>query len=127
MQTHGVDSALACIDEALVLARQVEGSSNLPFAHLVRGEILLKRDPANRGPAEEAFQTALAIAKEQGARSWGLRAALALAKLYQSTDRPADAYAVLAPTLEGFAPTSEMFEIAEALALLAALEAGAHL
>ena len=41
-------------------------------------------------PAEEAFQTALAIAKEQGARSWGLRAASSLAKLYQSTARPAE-------------------------------------
>ena len=50
-----------------------------------------------------------------------LQAALALAKLYQSTGRPADAHAVLAPALEGFAPTPEMPEIAEAQALLAAL------
>ena len=50
-----------------------------------------------------------------------MRAALALAKLYQSTGRPADAHAVLAPALEGFAPTPEMPEIAEAQALLAAL------
>ena len=35
--------------------------------------------------------------------------------------RPADAHAVLAPALEGFAPTPEMPEIAEAQALLAAL------
>src|SRR5271157_3537029 len=44
-----------------------------------------------------------------------------LAKLYQSTGRPAEAHAVLAPALEGFAPTPEMPEIAEAQALLAAL------
>jgi hypothetical protein len=48
-------------------------------------------------------------------------AALSLAKLYQSTDRPAEAHAALAPALEGFAPTPEMPEIAEAQALLAAL------
>ena len=96
------------------------------FPHLLRGEILLKRDPANPAPAEEAFQTALAVAKEQGARSFGLRAALSLAKLYQSTGRPADAHAVLAPALEGFSPTPEMPEIAEAQALLVAIEAGAH-
>ena len=42
----------------------------------------------------------------------------ALAKLYQSTGRPAEAHAVLAPALEGFAPTPEMPEIAEAQALL---------
>ena len=46
---------------------------------------------------------------------------LSLAKLYQSTGRPADAHAVLAPALEGFSPTPEMPEIAEAQALLAAL------
>ena len=51
-----------------------------------------------------------------------MRAALALAKLYQSTARPADAHAVLGPALEGFSPTLEMPEIAEAQALLAALE-----
>ena len=91
--------------------------------HRARAEILLERDPANPAPAEEAFQRAIAIAKEQGARSWGLRAALSLAKLYQSTARPAEAHAVLAPALEGFAPTPELPEIAEAQALLTALAA----
>jgi hypothetical protein len=50
-----------------------------------------------------------------------LRAALALAKLYQSTSRPVEAHAVLAPSLEGFAPTPEMPEIAEAHGLLGEL------
>ncbi len=117
----GADRALARIDEGLALARQIENRCNLAFSHLLRGKLLLKRDPSNPDPAEEAFQTALDIAKQQGARSWGLRAALALAKLYQSTGRPADARAVLAPALEGFSPTPEMPEIAEAQALLAAL------
>jgi hypothetical protein len=63
----------------------------------------------------------------QGARSLGLQAALSLAKLYQSIACPADAHAVLAPALEGFSPTPEMPEIAEARALLEAIEAGAHL
>jgi predicted ATPase len=68
--------------------------------------------------AEKAFATAVAVAKEQGARSFGLQAALSLAKLYQSINRPVDARAVLASALEGFAPTPEMPEIAEALALM---------
>ena len=64
----------------------------------------------------------IAIAKEQGARSPVLLASLPLAKLYQSTGRPVDAHGILAPALEGFAPTPEMPEIAEAQALgLAAL------
>jgi hypothetical protein len=90
------------------------------FLHRLRGDILLKRDPANPAPAEDAYQTAIAVAKQQGARSYELLASLALAKLYQSTARPAQAHAVLA-LLEGFSPTPEMPEIAEAQALLAAL------
>jgi class 3 adenylate cyclase/predicted ATPase len=117
-QTHGAESALAHVDEALVLARRVEQHCNLPFAHLLRGDILLKRDAADPVPAEEAYRDAIAIAQQQGARSWGLRAALSLAKLYQSTGRPADAHAFLAPALEGFSPTPKMPEIAEAQALL---------
>jgi predicted ATPase len=120
-QTLGADSALARIDEALVLAHQVDDRCDLPFPHLLRGELLLKRNPSNPAPAEEALQAALEIAKQQGARSWFLRAALSLAKLYQSTGRSAEAHTVLAPALEGFAPTLEMPEVAEAQALLAEL------
>ena len=75
------------------------------LSHILRGKLLLERDPCNPALAEEAFQTALEIAKQQGARSWGLRAALSLAKLYQSTARLVDAHAALAPALDGFSPT----------------------
>jgi predicted ATPase len=80
--------------------------------------MLFKRDPADQASAEEALVTAIVVAKQQGTRSFELRAALALAKVYQSTGRPADAHAVLVPALEGFTPTPEMREIAEATALL---------
>lgn len=86
----------------------------------VRGSILLRRDPANIAPAEEAFLAAIAIARQQKARSFELRAAMALAKLYQSTGRDADAHAVLAPALEGFSPMAEFPEIEEAQNLFAA-------
>jgi predicted ATPase len=87
----------------------------------IRGEIPLKRDLANTAPAEEAFRTAIAIAQQQKARSFELRAALSLAKLYQSTNRAVDAHAVLAHALEGFAPTLEFPEIEQAQTLLAVL------
>ena len=61
------------------------------------------------------------MAQQQKAKSFELRAALSLAKLYQSTLRPAEAQAVLAPALDGFSPTPEFSEIAEAQALLASL------
>jgi tetratricopeptide (TPR) repeat protein len=120
-ETLGAERALARIEEAMTLVRHLENRCNLAFPHLLRGELLLKCDPPNPVAAEEAFRSALAIVKEQGARSWGLRAALSLAKLYQSTGRNAEAHAVLAPALEGFSPTPEMMEIAEARTLLSRL------
>jgi len=119
--TVGAEKALARIDEAITLARQVDSRSDFPFLHLLRGKLLLERDPSNPAPAEEAFQTAIAIAKQQGARSYELLASLALARLYQSTGRPDEARAVLAPALEGFSPTPEMPEVAEAQAPLESL------
>jgi predicted ATPase len=118
-----VDRAVAILDEALATCERTGHRASEAELHRVRGEMLLKRDRANPAAAEEALQTALAIARRQGARSWGLRAALSLAKLYQSTGRAVEAHAVLAPALEGFAPTTEFPEIAEAQTLLAALEA----
>ena len=117
-ETLSADGALARIDEAFDLSNQVEHRCSLPFLHRLRGEILLKRDPADPAPAEKALRTSIAIAKEQRACSPVLLASLALAKLYQSTARPADAHATLASALEGFAPTPEMPEIAEAAALM---------
>ena len=120
------ERALALINEGLAMAR--EGGQRVwdAFLHRLRGDFLLKRDLANPASAEDAYRTAIATAKEQGARSYELVASLSLAKLYQSNGRPTDAHAVLEPALEGFSPTPEMPEIAEAQALLAAIEAGAH-
>ena len=109
------------VDEGLALAQETEQRWSDVFLYRLRGEILLKQDATNSRLAEEAFQNALKIAQQQQARSFGLRAALSLAKLYQSTTRSVEAHAVLAPALEGFSPTPEMPEIAEAQTLLAAL------
>ena len=122
-----VDHALTLIGEGLAIAEEIGGHLFDPYLHRLRGNIRLRRDPTNLAPVEEAFQTAVAIAHQQGARSHGLRAALSLAKLYQSTSRLVEAQAILAPALEGFTPTDEMPEIAEAQALLVAIEAGGHM
>jgi tetratricopeptide (TPR) repeat protein len=114
-----IDDALASVAEGLALAEQTGGHRADSFLHRVRGDVLAEREPA---AAEAAYRQALRIARSQGARTFELQARHALAKLYQSTGRPADAHAVLAPALEGFAPTPEMPQIAEAQAMLAALE-----
>jgi predicted ATPase len=115
------DVALESVDAGIALAEEEGERWMAPSLFRRKGEILLKRGPPNPAPAEEAFQSAIAVAKEQGARSWRLQAALSLAKLYQSTGRLAEAHAVLAPALEGFSPTPEMPEIAEAISLSAQL------
>jgi predicted ATPase len=94
--------------------------------HRIRAGILLKRDMlkrdmANTAAAERALQTAIAVAQSQKAQSFELRAALSLAKLYRADNRDADAHAVLAPVVEGFPPTRQFPELAEAQALLSGL------
>jgi hypothetical protein len=88
------------------------------FLHQIRAKMF---NPPGTAPAEEALLAGIAAAQQQKARSLELRAALALAKLYQSTGRAGEAHAVLIPALEGFAPTQEFPEIEEAQTLLAAL------
>ena len=115
------EEALTSVDRAIRAAREGDIRFIDSLLHRIRGDILLWRDPANAAPAEEAYLTAIAVAREQGARSFGLLAALRLAKLYQSTGRPIDAHAILAPALEGFSATPQMPEIAEAQALVESL------
>ena len=116
--TGGYDRALMQIDQGLAIADETEERFTDPYLHRLRGECLLKREPGNSAPAEEAFQTSIAVAKQQGARSYELLAALSLAKLYQSTGRAAEACAILTPALDGFSATAEMPEINEAQTLL---------
>jgi predicted ATPase len=112
----GADGALTRVDEALALAAETGECWSDAFLHRIRGHILLKGDPANIGPAEQAFLTAIAVAQQQRAKSFELRAAVSLAKLYQSAGRAADAHAIVVPALEGFSQTLEFPEIAEAQA-----------
>jgi adenylate cyclase len=111
------ESALTRIDGALALTAETGERWSESFLHRIRGEILLKLDPTNPA-AEQAFRAAVAIAQAQGARSFELQAALGLARLYQSTARDAGAREVLGPVLDGFSPTAEMPEIAQAQALI---------
>jgi DNA-binding response OmpR family regulator/class 3 adenylate cyclase/predicted ATPase len=127
VEREGAEAALAEIDGALALSSETGDRWFEAVLHRIRGEILFKRNPADPAAAEAAFLAAIAVAQQQKARSFELRAALSLAKLYQSIGRPADAHDVLAPALQGFSPTPEFAAIAEARALLAAVEADASL
>jgi predicted ATPase len=117
------DRAVAILDEALATCDRAGYRAFEAELHRARGATLLKRDPANPALAEEAFHTAIAVAKRQSTRSFELRVALSLAKLYRECSRDDGALAVLAPALEGLAPTSEFPVFDEALELLAAIKA----
>jgi class 3 adenylate cyclase/predicted ATPase len=119
IEAEGGDAAAALvgIDEALALAGETGEHWFDAALHRIRGEILVKQNPADPAPAEAAFLAAIAVAQQQKARSFGLRAALSLAKLYQSTGHRIDAHDVLGPALEGFSPTLDFPQIAEAQAL----------
>jgi class 3 adenylate cyclase/predicted ATPase len=115
------DAGLRRLDDTLAEVERTEHHTHEAEMHRIRAEILLKRDPANTAAAEQSLQTAIAVAQSQKARSFELRAALSLAKLYRAANRDADAHAVLAPAVEGFPPTQQFPELTEAQALLAAL------
>ena len=115
------DRAIAIVDEALAVCGATGYRAFEAELRRTRGELLLRRDAADRDAAHGEFRGAIEVARRQRAQSFVLRAALSLAKLDQSLNRPANARAVLAPALEGFSPTPQMPEIAEAEALLARL------
>ena len=112
-ETLGLESALARIDDAIALARQVENRCNLAFPHLLRGELLLKRDPSNPAPAEEAFQTALAIARSR-ARGVGVCERRSSAReAYQSTGELVECPRHPRARARRLSPTPKCQEIAE--------------
>jgi len=115
------DAGLRRLDDALAELERTERRSYEAEMHRIRAEILLKRDRADTAAAEQSLQTAIAIAQSQKARSFELRAALSLAKLYRAANRDADAYAALAPAVEGFPPTQQFPELTDAQTLLSAL------
>ena len=119
---RNVEAALDILDHQLV---ETERSGQRWYdaeLHRVRGELLLRRDPTETSLAEHSLLRAIEIARGQHARSFELRAALSLAKLYHATRRIEEARALLAPALVGFSEGPELPEVGEAKRLLAALE-----
>ena len=69
-EAKGAQRGLSTIDAAVVEAAGTGFHQYAAETHRIRGEILLKRDRDDAAPAEEAFQTAIAVAKRQGTRSF---------------------------------------------------------
>ncbi|MBI3329877.1 MAG: hypothetical protein HYZ81_24610 [Nitrospinae bacterium] len=71
--------------------------------------------------AEACFQQALDIARRQQAKSWELRAAMSLSRLWQRQGKRAAARQLLAPIYGWFTEGFDTADLREARALLDAL------
>ena len=89
----------------------------------IAGEIaLMPRDP-DAGKAEKYFERALALARQQQAKSWELRAAMSLARLWRHQGKPQQARELLAPVYGWFTEGFDTRDLKEAKALLDELHA----
>jgi predicted ATPase len=73
----------------------------------------------NLAQAEAYFERALAVARQQQAKSWELRASMSLARLWRSQDKVQQARELLAPVYGWFTEGFDTRDLQEAKALLA--------
>jgi len=90
-------AALQFLDEAQTAIEASEERFVLAEIYRLAGEIALNAPESDAAKAAMHFQRALAIAREQRARSWELRAAMSLARLWHDQDRQDEARDLLAP------------------------------
>jgi predicted ATPase len=90
-------------------------------AYRLQGEFLLRQAVPDATQAEACFQRALAIARRQQAKSWELRTAMSLSRLWQRQGKRDDARELLAPIYGWFTEGFDTADLQEAKALLEAL------
>ena len=90
----------------------------LAEAHRLQGELWLRQIPPDTAQADACLQQALAIARQQQARSWELRAALSLSRLWQQQGQDVEARDLLAPIYGWFTEGFETVDLQEAQVLL---------
>jgi class 3 adenylate cyclase/predicted ATPase len=84
----------------------------------LKGELLLVRSPKYYEEAEACFRQAVATARRQQAKSWELRAAMSLSRLWQHQGKRAEARELLAPIYDWFTEGFDTADLREAKALL---------
>ena len=84
----------------------------------LKGALLLQQAVPDAAQAEACFQQALAIARQQQAKSWELRAAMSLSRLWEHQGKRAEAYELLAPIYGWFTEGFDTADLQEAQALL---------
>ena len=117
------DEAWHCIQEALAtVERTMEKWCEAEVARTA-GELVLTRPVENAAKAGRYFEHALAVARQQQAKSWELRAAMSLARLWRDQGKVQEAREMLAPVYGWFTEGFDTLDLKQAKALLDGLHA----
>ena len=112
------EAGLTALAEALTLAETTGERWYAPELYRLKGELLLQQNADNQAEAESCFQHALDLARDQQAKSFELRTANSLARLWKQQGKRQDAYDLLAPVYHWFTEGFTTLDLQEAKALL---------
>jgi predicted ATPase len=117
-ELHQFGDARRCADEAITIAEATNERWCEAEINRVAGEIALKSPEQDVAKAQSYFERALAVARRQQAKSWELRAAMSLARLWRDQDKVQQARELLAPVYGWFTEGFDTRDLKEAKALL---------
>jgi predicted ATPase len=117
-QAGHVTEGLGLLTEALVVFKTTRRGDLLAEAYRLRGALLLRQTIPDAAQAEACFQQALAIARRQQAKSWELRTAISLSRLWQQQGKCTEARELLAPIYGWFTEGFDTADLQEAKELL---------
>jgi class 3 adenylate cyclase/predicted ATPase len=117
------DEAWRCIDEATNLVETTKQKWCEAEVNRVAGEIALKSPEPDATKAQAYFERALSVARDQQAKSWELRAAMSMARLWRDQGKRQQARDLLAPVYGWFTEGFDTPDLKEAKALLDELRA----
>jgi predicted ATPase len=112
------DDAWRSIGEAIDTTETTKETWFEAEVNRIAGEIALMGPQKDSAKAEAHFQRALAVARQQQAKSWELRAAMSLARLWGDQGNPQQARELLAPVYGWFTEGFDTRDLKEAKALL---------
>jgi predicted ATPase len=116
------DDAWRCMGEAMTAVETTKEQLWEAELHRTAGEIALKSPELDASKAEAYFDRALAVAREQQAKSWELRAAISMARLWRASGKPQQARDLLSPIYAWFTEGFDTLDLKEAKALLDELD-----
>jgi class 3 adenylate cyclase/predicted ATPase len=118
------ETGLSVLTEALMHRDATGERWHEPELNRLKGVLLLHQSSDNQAEAETCFHDALAIARHQQAKSFELRTATSLARLWHQQGKRLEAHDLLAPVYHWFTEGFDTADLQEAKALLDALEDG---